>query len=276
MTKSRRKLPYWRRTTPTAQFDIAKLRPKSLPRGQRFETLRDVREESVRSQVLLERHRHGRLHGAYLQECRDGHYQCDRTYCPRCARTYRRYFIGELLRLHSEFDGEVRFLVVLLEAAPRGRLRDLQIDRYRHSLRKRLVRAGLAHVPVIGGFEMVYRARPKEWVLHINLVLFGGDTNAIARFEDGFRDNGLYRPVDPAAVEDPAEQLSYVLKFTTYHRPHQQRGPKKAKAVPLNPAEHVELIRWMAQYEFTDHLLLINVRRHGVAIELSTKDSRKA
>src|SRR5690349_7966446 len=130
MPQSRRKLAYWKRAIPTAQFDIAKLRPKSLPRGQRFETLRDVREESVRSQALLERHRKGRPHGVYLQECRDGHYRCDQTYCPRCARTYRRYLIGELLRLHSEFDGEVHFLVVLLEAAPRGRLRDLQIARY--------------------------------------------------------------------------------------------------------------------------------------------------
>src|SRR3954471_4067046 len=138
MTKSRRKLPYWKRAIPTAQFDIAKFRPKSLPRGQRFETLRDAREESVRSQALLEPHRQGRSHGVYLQECRDGHYHCDRTYCPQCARTYRRYLIGEMLRLHSEFDGEVRFLVVLLEAAPRGRLRDLQIARYLHSLRKRL------------------------------------------------------------------------------------------------------------------------------------------
>jgi hypothetical protein len=276
MTKSRRKPPYWRRSTPTAQFDIAKLRPKSLPRGQRFETASDVNEESVRSQALLEQHRQGRLHGVYLQECQEGHYHCNRTYCPRCARTYRRYLIGELLRLHSELDGEVRFLVVLLEATPRGRLRDLQIARYLHSLRKRLVRAGLAHVPVIGGFEMVYRARTKQWVLHINLLLFGGDAKAIAKFEDGFSNNGLYRPVDPAAVEDPVEQLSYVLKFTTYHRPHQQRGPRKAKAVPLNPAEHVELVRWMAQHDFTDHLFLFNARRSGASIEFSSRDARKA
>ena len=276
MTKSRRKPPYWRRAVPAAQFDIAKLRPKSLPRGKRFETASDVNEESVRSQALLERHRQGRPHGVYLQECRDGHYQCDRTYCPRCARTYRRYIAGELLRLHSEFAGEVRFLVVLLEAAPRGRLRDLRIARYLHSLRKRLVRAGLAYVPVIGGFEMVYRARSKEWVLHINLVMFGGAAKAIAEFEDGFRDNGLYRPVDPAQVEHPAEQLSYVLKFTTYHRPHQQRGPRKAKALPLNPAEHVELVRWMARQDFTDHLFLFNARRRGASLQLSSKAVRKA
>jgi len=113
-------------------------------------------------------------------------------------------------------------------------------------------------------------------VLHINLVMFGGGETTIAKFEEGFRDNGLYRPVERVTVEDPAEQLSYVLKFTTYHRPHQQHGSKKAKAVPLNPAEHFELVRWMAQQEFTDHLFLFNARRRGVSIELSTKDARKA
>jgi hypothetical protein len=270
MTQSRRKLPYWRRAIPAAPFDIAKLRPKTLPRGERFETRRDSRKESLRSEVLLATRPRGKAYGVSLQECREGHYHCERTYCPGCARTFRRYITGETLRLHSESNTKVWVLVILLEAAPRGKLQDLQIDRYRHSLRKRLDRAGLAHVPVVGGFEMIYRARSKEWVLHINLVMFGGDEKAIAKFEEGFRDDDLYRPVERVLVEDPAEQLSYVLKFMTYHRPHQQRGPKKAKAVPLNPAEHLELVRWMDQYEFSDHLFLVNARRRGASIELSS------
>ena len=274
MTESRRKPPYWKRTIPATQFDIAKLRPKTLPRGRRFETRRDADEESVRSAALLATHRQGRPYGVYLQECLAGDYQCDRTYCPRCARTFRRYITGELLRLHAVSKIKPSMMVILLETAPKEKLQDLQIDRYRHSLRKRLVRAGLGHVPAIGGFEMIYRARSKEWVLHINLVIFGGNEKAIAKFED--RDDNLYRPVERTVVEDPAEQLSYVLKFTTYHRPHQQRGPKKSKAVPLNPAEHFELIRWMAQYEFSDHLFLFNARRRGASIEFSSREARKA
>jgi hypothetical protein len=128
----------------------------------------------------------------------------------------------------------------------------------------------------VGGFEMIYRARSKEWVLHINLVMFGGDEKAIAKFEEGFRDDGLYRPVERTTVVDPAEQLSYVLKFTTYHRPRQQRGSKKAKAVPLNPSEHLELVRWMARHEFSDLLFLFNARRRGASVELSSKDERNA
>jgi hypothetical protein len=276
MAKSRRKLPYWRRNIPTAQFDIAKLRPKSLPRGKRFETPRDVHEESVRSATLLATNRQGRSYSVFLQDCHEGHYHCEKTYCPGCARTFRRYITGEILRLHSEPKTKAWVLVILLEAAPRGKLHDLQIDRYRHSLRKWLDRAGLSHVAAVGGFEIIYRARSKEWVLHINLVIIGGDEKAIAKFEEGFRDNGLYRPVERTTVDDPAEQLSYVLKFTTYHRPHQQRGSKKGKAVPLNPSEHLELVRWMAQHEFSDHLFLFNARRRGASIELSSKAARNA
>jgi hypothetical protein len=266
MAQPRRKLPYYRRTVPAAQFDIAELRSKSLPRGERFETLNDARQESLRSAAQLAAQRRGGPYGVYLEDCLDGHYDCEKTYCPRCARTFRRYITGELLRLHSGSKSKTWILVVLLEAASRGRPQGLQIDRYRHLLRKRLDRAGLAHVPVVGGFEMIYRARSKQWVLHINLAMFGGDEEAIEKFAEGFQGRGLDRPVERVLVKDRVEQLSYVLKFTTYHRPHQQSGSKKAKALPLNSAQHLELVSWMDQYEFSDHLFLFNARRRGASI----------
>ena len=276
MATSRRKPTYWSRTHPVASFDIAKLRPETLARGKRFESPSDAREESRRSQGLLEKHPRGKAYGVYLQECRDGHYQCDKTYCPQCARTFRHYLTGQLLRLNSKFESEVRILVVLLETAPKGKLMKLEIERYRHSLRKRLDRAGLGEVPVIGGFEMYYRARSKEWVLHVNLAIFGGSESALLRFEDGFPDDEIYRPVRRDDLRDDAEQLSYILKFTTYHRPHRQSGPAKTKALPLNPAEHFELVQWMARYKFSDHLFLFNARRRGASIEFSSKAARKA
>src|SRR4051812_23386539 len=99
MTKLRRKPPYWRRSIPAAPFDIVKLRPHTLPRGERFETHGDCRDESLRSEALLAAQRRGGPCGVYLQECRDGDYHCEKTYCPGCARIFRRYLTGELLRL---------------------------------------------------------------------------------------------------------------------------------------------------------------------------------
>jgi hypothetical protein len=273
MTASRRKVPYWRRGLPAASFDIAKLRPKKLVRGKRFETTMDAREESLRSEELLTRYRTGNTYSLSLQECRAGHYHCDQTYCPLCARRFRRYFIGELLRLNSESESPVQILVVLLESASRGGLSKLQIKSYRHSLRKRLERAGLGDAHVIGGFEMTYRARSKEWVLHLNLAIYGGDDNAVAKFEDGLGDAAMDRPVRRDVLKNPAEQLSYLLKFTTYHRPHQQHGATRSRARPLNPRDHYELVTWMAQLGFSEHVFLFNARRRGASIELASNEA---
>jgi hypothetical protein len=275
MAASRRKLPFWRRGTLRAKLDITKLRPKHLARGKRFETLDDVREESVRSEELLDAYRPDNAQSIYLRECREGYYHCDRTYCPRCARKFRRRLTGELLRLNSQFKNPVSILTVLLESASRDKLLDLKIERYRHSLRKRLDRAGLGGVPVVGGFEMIYRTRTKEWMLHINLVVFGGNEKAILKFERGFSDGEIDRPVQRAALVHPAKQLSYILKFTTYHRPYGQRGRTKSKALPLNPAEHYALVNWMDQHQFPDYLFLFNARRRGAIIELGNKASTR-
>lgn len=271
----RHKPLFWRRNAPIAIYNIAKLRPKTLPRRERFETIPDARIESVRSQEFLKT-RGSKNYATYLQDCRDGHYQCNQTYCPQCARTFRRYFTGQLLRLRAQFEGKIRIMVVLLKAAPASKLDTLEIEQHRHSLRKKLLRAGLAAVPTIGGFEMVYRAREKRWVLHANLVLFGGKKSAIDKFKRSFSENESKRPTECVALKDDAEQLSYVLKFTTYHRPFKQHGPRKPRAVPLNPVLHLELIRWMSQHTFADHLFLFNARRRGASIEFSSKVARKA
>lgn len=170
----------------------------------------------------------------------------------------------------------MRILVVLLETAPKGKLLELEIEGYRHSLRKRLDRAGLGEVPVIGGFEMYYRAKSKEWVLHVNLAIFGGNEKALRKFEEGLTDDEIHRPVRRDDLRDDAKQLSYILKFTTYHRPHEQRGVKKPTAKPLNPAQHFELVQWMTRYEFSDHLFLFNARRRGSSIERFRKAARNA
>ena len=147
MAARRRKHPFWRRNDPAAKFDIAKLRPKPLPRGDRFETLNDVRRESARSEELLDAYRRNNGLSVFLKECRGGHYHCEKPFCPQCARTFRRWLIAEFLRLNSSFREPVTIFTVLLESAPPDNLLDLNIENYRHSLRKRLDRTGLGACP---------------------------------------------------------------------------------------------------------------------------------
>jgi hypothetical protein len=53
MGQDRKKPSFWRRNKPEPEYDISVLRPAKLPKGERFETLADAREESERSEQLL-------------------------------------------------------------------------------------------------------------------------------------------------------------------------------------------------------------------------------
>jgi hypothetical protein len=175
---------------------------------------------------------------------------------------------AELLRVTQKELRPVNIVTVLLEAADRSNIDDLDPASFRHLLRKRLERTGLAEAVVIGGFEIVYRAREQKWILHINLVVIGGSRKTREKFMASFDSSDIYRPVFPAPLENPLKQLSYVLKFGTYHRPHQQRGSAKSKATPLNKPEHRALVSWMSRREFKDFLFLFNARRDGCSIRL--------
>ena len=192
----------------------------------------------------------------------DRYYYCNKPFCPLCARQFRRWFVGELLRV-TKGQTDVHIYTVLLKEAERTKLDEQDPASFRALIRKRLERCALGNVPVIGGFEIVYKASTRSWVLHANLVVVRLNNNAGKKFEAAFKKNELERPVLGAALRDRAEQLSYVLKFTTYHRPEQQQGPTRSRAKPLNPREHAALAKWMSQFEFQDFLLLINARRQG-------------
>jgi hypothetical protein len=269
-------LPFWRRGKPGHKYDIALLRPADRPRGERFETSQDAREESERSERLLRSFSGGsKTIAEFLQECRAGYYECNRPFCPICARQFRRWFIGDLLRV-IEGQKEVHIYTLLLKEAAKDKIDSLDPAPFRHELRKRLQRSGLAKVPVIGGFEIVYKAARQVWVLHINLVMIGGKKAARKKFKDTFQGAQLERPLVRATLKDRSEQLSYILKFTTYHRPYEQQGSAKSEAKPLNPKEHAALVKWMSQFEFKDFLLLINARRQGgTGIVLSPPADRK-
>ena len=274
MAKREPKPKFWDRGNPSPLYDIEVLRPASLPKGKRFETVTDSDQESIRSENLLSSTKGGKsVLREYLQECRDGHYHCYQTFCPRCARTFRRWFIGELLRT-TEKRNPVHMLTVLLEAAPSNKIDTLYSNRHRAHLRKRLQDAGLGDIPVIGGFEMIYRAHEKQWILHINLVIVGATGQALAKFQRSFAESTIERPVVKVPVKDRPEQLSYVLKFTTYHRPYKQSGSRKSQAMPLNAPEHYALVKWMSQFEFNDLMFLFNARRLGPAIELHGRNAQ--
>jgi hypothetical protein len=269
MPDIRRKPPFWRRREPRPCYDIACLRPSSLPKGEHFETKQDVRYESERSELLLKTYPgYSRSLTKSLCDCREGDIICDRPYCPLCGRVFRRWLIGELLRVAQKHAHKpIHILTVLL--ARSEKINALDLKPWRHALRKRLLRAGLGNASVIGGFEIVYKQSSRAWVLHVNLVVIGGTQAGLDKFKAASATGVLDRPFVCVPLQDLAEQLSYILKFTTYHRPRGQLGAMKGPAVPLNPPEHHTLVTWMSQYEFQDFLFLFNAyRKDGTIIKL--------
>ena len=266
--KNRRRAPFYRRRKPKPEHDIRLLRPNSLPLGERFETLQDARRYSLDSEYKLDllTHQQDQL-SDHLYECRTLAQRCDQPYCPLCARPFRIWFIGELLRIIENIgSGPVYILTILLEEASYDEIHRLNVKGYDAELRKRLSRNGLGDAAIIGGYEIIYRAKSKTWMLHTNLVIIDGTIEAIEQFKATFSDSDIEKPVLIETLEDLAIQLSYILKFTTYHRPFKQCGSKKGPAVPLNPREHCALVSWMAQWKFSDFMFLFNARREGAKI----------
>jgi hypothetical protein len=266
--KNRRKAPFYRRRKPKPEHDIRLLRPRSLPLGERFETLQDARRYSLDSERILDRltHQQDQL-SDHLYECRTLAQRCDQPYCSLCARPFRIWFIGELLRIiHNIGSAQVHIMTILLEEASYDEIHRLDVKGYDAELRKRLSRNGLGDAVVIGGYEIVYRASSKKYVLHTNLVIIDGTIETIEQFKATFADSDIEKPALKEKLEDLPTQLSYVLKFTTYHRPFKQCGSKKGPAVPLNPREHCALVSWMAQWKFQDFMFLFNARREGAKI----------
>jgi hypothetical protein len=267
--RNRHKTPFYLRRKPKPEYDIRLLRPPSLPLGERFETLEDALNYSLDSEHKLDSTCQSDELADRLNECRTSDQRCGQPHCAVCALRFRVWFIGELLRLVDAIgSASVHIMTILLKGVPHDKINSLDLKAYDAALRKRLSRSGLNDAAVIGGYENLYRAKSKTWVLHINLVVIDGTNEAINQFKATFSSSGIAKPViiQKLRVDDRPTQLSYILKFTTYHRPFVQRGSKKGPAVSLNPREHCALVAWMAQSKFQDFMFMFNARRRGTTI----------
>ena len=76
------------------------------------------------------------------------------------------------------------------------------------------------------------------------------------QLEAALEKSGTADPVRPVALRNPDEQLSYCIKFVTYHQPGR-------RLVPLPPDRLVELAAWWSRYRFEDFLFAYGARRRG-------------
>jgi hypothetical protein len=122
--------------------------------------------------------------------------------------------------------------------------------------RKRLDRAGFKGAILAGGIEVAWQAQWQRWLLHAHVLAIGVEPNAWTQLEAALEKSGTADPVKWDPLCDPDEQLSYLIKFITYHQPGR-------RPVPLPRDRLVELAAWWSRHRFEDCLFAYGARRRG-------------
>ncbi len=249
--------------TPRPQFDLSLLRGPQLPKGKRFETVEDAKREAERRLTRLDG-RISQVHFRSLRDCADGHYQCGLLSCPCCTMHYRKWLSGNTLRLFSQLPQPQFSVVVLLERA--RNISSLEVKQRKDSLRKHLERH-LHEATVVGGLEICREKRSGRWILHSNLTIAGVCEQNIRRLRETLNLNN--REFWISETDDFAAWHSYQLKFFSYYRPLVQFGRTRSRAFPMPPRLEAEYLEYLSDRQFSEFLLLRNIRRNGNRLERS-------
>jgi len=242
------------------RFDIARLRPAELPPNQRFETEADAR---ARRDTELERFEGigGLTEVANrLFWCEDES-PCAEVYCPICGRRFRRWLIGQALGHQCGLDLQV--LTVALELVPTEMLVNCDVVVAKRRVAQRIRRAAPSAEFVLGGIEADYRQGDETFLLHAHLLVSRLPRDELEALRFAFADIGITRAVKVQELRDPATQISYLLKFPTFHRPAPQNGPRRPRAIQLPDAALKQLTLWRARHGFFDFVFMMGLRRSG-------------
>jgi len=242
------------------EFDIARLRPHNLPRAQRFETEADARARRDTEHERFERIT-GLAHVANLLFQCEGESPCAEAYCPSCGRLFRRWLTGQALRLQADLDLEV--ITVALELVPTQMLPDCDVKVVKTRVAQRFRRAAPSAKFVLGGIEAEYLRGDDAFLVHAHLLVSRLPRDELKALRSAFADIDVARAVKVQAMRDPAAQISYLLKFTTYHRPGSQNGSRRPTAIPLPDHALKQLTLWRARHGFLDFVLMMGLRRSG-------------
>jgi hypothetical protein len=150
------------------EFDIARLRPDSLPRGDRFETVADARARRDSELDRLKRIAELTRVADRLLFC-SAESPCAQVYCAVCARLFRRWLTGQALRHQRAVD--LRVLTVALELVPSKRLAKCDLLVVKRRAAQRFRRAAPSAEFVLGSIEAEYRQGGDAFLLHAHCLV---------------------------------------------------------------------------------------------------------
>ena len=229
--------------------------PLQRRNGPGMETRRQAEERNdVRLEVLLP----GLPDvGRALLKCDGADHPCSLPICAVCALAYRQGPIAQLHALANAYAGPHEVATIYLGLFRPGSLADADVPRTREMFRKRLDRAGFKGAIVVGGIEVAWQENWQRWLLHAQVLAIGVDPQRLGAARSRLGRRAAPRNQSRSSrLRDPDEQLSYCIKFVTYHQPGRRR-------VPLPPDRLVELAAWWSRHRFEDFLFAYGARRRG-------------
>ena len=251
----------WRGVAIPRSRDVRLLMPPTMPRDQRFESMREARTRNLaRIEVLSEREPD--IADA-INECGHDGAASDSPGCAVCARDYQIFFTSETLGVARNYAGPHKVATIYLDATEAGSLSEVSIERAHARLRKRLQRGGFRGSVLVGGTEAAWIARERSWIVHVHVLAIGVQPSSWERLRASLGEVGAATPLKVEALKDDARALSYLTKFATYHRPFRRGSGGPSRAFPLPPARLAELAAWWAEYGFEDFAFLFGARRRG-------------
>jgi hypothetical protein len=254
------------------EFDIARLRPDILPRGDRFETMADAR---ARRDTELDRFKRiGVLsHVADRLFSCSAASPCGEVNCAICGRLFRRWFTGQALRHQRAL--ELQLLTVALELVPSKKLTICDLLVVKRRAAQRLRRAAPSAEFVLGGIEAEYRQGDDAFLLHAHLLVSPLPRDELNALRSAFANIDVARPIKVQKLKDAARQISYLIKFTTFHRPGSQKGSRRPRAIPLPDPALKQLTLWRARYAFLDFVFMMHLRRkNGDLVQIDDKKTK--
>jgi hypothetical protein len=85
----------------------------------------------------------------------------------------------------------------------------------------------------------------------------------VKALRSAFANIGATRAIKVQPLRDPATQISYLLKFGTFHRPGSQNGSRRPRAIPLPDQALKRLTLWRARHGFLDFVFTMGLRRRA-------------
>ena len=187
--------------------------------------------------------------------------RCASVCCPSCSRKFRRWFICQALR--HERDLELQVLTVALELVPSKLLRKLNLRELKRRVSQRIRRAAPSVRFALGGIEAEFRQADDAFLVHAHLLVSRLPRDEMKALRSAFADIGATRAIKVQPLRDPASQISYLLKFATFHRPGSQNGSRRPRAIPLPSEALKQLTLWRARHGFLDFVFTMGLRRRG-------------